>query len=154
MDDGTTGGKYGSRAEAAASWEQKKKERKRQVTLPGESGRAGTDPGAFEGITAKDMIKRKTDPYSNPTRDDTPTGTAGGAPAWGGKTGRPGGPDEGWAGPIVGGTTHGGSTVPFKGTGGSSSGTIRSDGAGGGMVAVPDTTGTGDHSSQGGKDPQ
>jgi len=149
MDDGTTSGRYRDRGEAAAAWAEKKKERKRQVTMPGESGRGGdVDVSGVEGITAKDMIKRKTDPYSNPTRDDTPSG-----PGLGGKKPvRPGGPDEGWAGPIGGGVTYGGSTTPFKGTGGSSSGTIRDGGSSSGMTAAPDTSSDGTRSSQGGKD--
>lgn len=125
--------------------------KKRQVSMPGESGRGGeVDTSAFSGVTRKDVMKKKSDPYSNPTRDDTPTG-GGGTPAWGGKTGRPGGPDEGWAGPIGGGQVVGGSTTPFKGNGGSSSGSTMSGGQGG--AEVPNTNGTGDHSSQGGKEP-
>ncbi len=120
-DTGSGGGAHANRVLSAEAWVEKREARKRQVSLDNDANGGGAQHGvdSLQGLdrqaVTEDMTKKKTDPYSQPTRDDTPGGEAGGKDL-GKNPAKPGGPDEGWAGPSGGkGPKVVGSGIPSQG---------------------------------------
>ena len=78
--------------------EQVQAEKKRQVTIPGETGRREMDPNAV-GVTGQDITNRLTAGKIDPVDGDgTTTGTGSPTGPFAGGQPRPGGPDEGRTG--------------------------------------------------------